>query len=330
MVAKTVYDTNWKPVPITGLVFIVMAAAIIYIPYFLKVPVFTVPWVAIVCQVTFCIAVTTFFYSGISRFKQFQITMFTFAGVGFFGIIGNLFYQATYLVSTGLLTTDYVVVAIMNLAGVALTMSCYRITSKKVEVSPQDEARALDPERLAKWAPLVYALPVMAAVALMMASINLPNGASFAINLPFYVCMQIFLSFWTAFFFFKDKTRGEKIRLGFSTLAIALLLGTVGNVTQHLTALGFGMRIVLNSNQFIIMNAGAAVIVLVFVNWRKKIAEQMAKRSQLLEAPVSAERVPVTAGATPQAVAIETSRSATSEKLETPIKTEQPQDSKTV
>lgn len=317
MVAKTVYDTYWKPSPITGLVFLVMVGATMYLPYYLKVPVFVPGWVAAVCQIAFTIAVTLFFYSGIERAKQIRIMLLMFITTAVFGIIGNVFYQATVIISGQLLTTDYVVVALMNFAAVAVTMSCYRISHKKIEVTAEEEANSLHPEKLKERAPLVYALPVITAVAVMYLSQSLPNGATFAISIAFFVGLQLLICFWSAHFFFKDKTRAEKNRLGFSILAISMALGAIGNSLHHLTAFRPGFRIMVNSSEFLVMNVGAVVIVLVFVNWNKSIAEQQTKRSKLLAESVSVQ---------PEKVA---AASATTEAPET-IRVEQPQDTKTV
>lgn len=282
MVAKTVYDTDWKPSPITALVLLVMAIAITYVPYYLKSPTYIHPVAATLCQVSFAILVTMFFYSGISLAKQFKVAMLMLFTVSLFGLISNVFYQATYFVSGKLLTTDYVIVALMNLGGLALTLSCYRISQKKVEISAADEARALQPEKLKRLAPLIYALPVIASITCISFAHNLPRGDNFPINLAFYIALQLFISLWSGHFFFKEKSRAEKNRIGLSILSITMLLGTIGNLMYHVTMFKPGMRISLNSNEFLITNTGAVVIVLVFMHWNKKIAEQQAQKDKLL------------------------------------------------
>lgn len=320
MVAKTVYDTYWKPSPITALVFLAMAGTTMYLPYYLHVPVIIQPWVALIVQVAFTIGVTIFFYSGIAPAKQCKVAALMFLALSVFGVISNIFYQATVIVSAKMLTTDYVVVAIINFAAVALTMSCYRISRKKIEVSAEEEANELNPEKRAQNAPLVYALPVVAAVTLMYFSQSLPNGASFPISLNFFAGAQLLISFWSAHFFFKDKTRAEKNRLGLSILAITMILGAVGNLLHHLTEFRAGYRIMLNSSEFLIMNVGAVVIVLVFVNWNKSIAEQRAKRAKLLESSLPPESVTIP----PEKVA------AAAASTDEGVKLEKPQDKKTV
>ncbi len=317
MVAKTVYDTYWKPSPITALVFLVMTGTTMYLPYYLHLPVIIQPWVAVVVQVAFTIGVTIFFYTGIAPAKQCKVAALMFVALSVFGIISNIFYQATVIVSAKMLTTDYVVIAIINFAAVAMTISCYRISRKKIEVSAEEEANELNPDKRAQSAPFVYAIPVVAAVAVMYFSQSLPNGASFPISLTFFAGTQLLISFWSAHFFFKDKTRAEKNRLGLSILAITMLLGAIGNLLHHLTEFRAGYRIMLNSNEFLIMNVGAVVIVLVYVNWNKSIAEQRAKRAKLLE-PVPP---PETVSVPPEKVAAAASSSDEAAK---------PQDTKSV
>ncbi|MDZ4837040.1 MAG: hypothetical protein SGJ27_24925 [Candidatus Melainabacteria bacterium] len=332
MVAKTVYDTYWKPSPITGLILLVMTGAIIYLPHFMKVPVFITPWVAVTLQLAICIVVTLFFYSGVDRFKQFRITMLMYLCVAAFGVVSNLFYQATFLASPHLLTTDYVIAALMNLGSIALTLSCYRISHNKIEVSSNDEASSINPEQLEPLSPLVYALPVIASIALMYFSRSIPNGTHFAISLPFYICGQLFISLWSSFFFFKDHVRAQKIRLGLAVLSCAMALGATGNLMHHQTSWRPGWRINLYSSEFMIMNGGAIVIVLVYMMWKKSIAEQKAKRAKLLETeatgskPQDNVKTPVAAAAAPELANTPDAKVASRET----IKIEQPQDSKTL
>lgn len=61
-----------------------------------------------------------------------------------------------------------------------------------------------------------------------------------------------------------------------------MLYGTIANLASHMTALTTSReRLQIDSNEFILWNAGAIITVLVFVNWRKFLNDEKQKRQRL-------------------------------------------------
>lgn len=315
MVAKTVYDIKWKPSPIALIVILLMVLAVMYVPSQVQSQLFINPWLGLALQIGLTFGATFFFYSGVARQKQIRIALLMLSAAGVLGIVSNLFYQATYLASAKMLVTDYIVIGLINFGALAFTLDCYRIESKKVEVPDIVDPSELPYPRIKKLTPYVCVLPIVAIAMIMHNSRYIPGGENFAIHLAFFVFAQLVLNIGGAFFFFKGETRDQKFKLSFVVVALAMALGTISNATNHLTFLRPGWRLVLNSNEFIAMNAGALIIVLVFVHWKKYLEGERVKYEKALEGKTQTGTPGPDAGAAPLA---ETSTATSEAEAATP------------
>lgn len=310
MVAKTVYETHWKPSLGTLLVLAAAVPCIMYAPYKLQLPLFINPLLGLTLQLAFLAGAAMFFYMGTGRQRQLQIFGIEVVSLSIFGVLSNVFHQATYLVSSKTLASDMLVVGLVNASAIALTLSFYRIKKSKIEIS--EEALAESGPKLStlkKLTPVVVALPVIIFGLLMHYSRFIPNGAAFAIWIPFFLVAQIFFNIGGGFYMFKTKPRAEKWRLAFAVMACAAFYGTIGNITNHMTMLRPGARLMMNSNEFIIWNIGAIVTVIVFVKWMEFIAREQEKHSLKLPKSITAPALEV---ATPASETIATPDSISS------------------
>ena len=310
MVAKTVYETHWKPSIGTLLVIAAAVPTIMYVPYMLQLPLFINPILGLALQLAFLAGAEMFFYMGTGRQRQLQIFGITVINFSIFGVLSNLFHQATYLVSSKILASDMLVVGLVNASAIALTLSFYRIKKSKIEISEEELAEA-GPKlsTLKKLTPVVIALPFLIFGALMYNSRYIPGGAMFAIWIPFFLAAQIFFNIGGGFYMFKTKPRAEKWRLAFAVMACAAFYGTIGNITNHLTMIRPGQRLMMNSNEFILWNVGAIVTVIVFVRWMEFIAREQEKHNLKLPKSITEPAFEV---ATPAATIIASPDSSTS------------------
>jgi len=278
MVAKTVYDLYWKPSLATPAVMVAAVAAIMYLPYLLQLPIFLNPVLYICAQASFCIGITMFFYAGIKHIRLFKVLMLLVLNLSIFGVVSNLFHQATFLVSSRMIASDYLIIGLINLFAVAMTLSCYRMKQNKIEI-PDGHIEPVGNryQALKTLTPVVYLLPVIGTLAVIFNSRYVPNGAAFAINVPFFIAAQIALNIGGAFFIFKEKTRREKLRLSFGVVSFAMLYGAFGNYLHQLTTLRPGLRLILNSTEFTAMNAGALITMATIVGWNKYLASEKEK-----------------------------------------------------
>jgi hypothetical protein len=285
MVAKTVYDANWKPSIGTFVILVAAAAGIMYLPYKLQLPIYVNPLLALVLEIAFCIGSMLFFYVGVPRGRLVRICSVQVIFYSLFGIFSNLFHQATFLVSSRVLSSDYLILGLVNVAAVALTLSCYQVKTSRVEVSEDSlKMPTSNLQNLKVLTPVVVLLPVAIFTFLILNARYVPNGATFAINVWFFIAAQIVLNIGGGFYMFKTKPRAEKVRLSFSVAALAMLYGTMSNLNNHVTMLRPGFRLMLSSSEFILWNAGAIITAIVFVKWMEYVAAEKAKH-QAFAAP---------------------------------------------
>lgn len=310
MVAKTVYETHWKPSIGSLLVLAAAVPVIMYAPYKLQLPIFINPLLAIALQLVFLAGAVMFFYMGTGRQRQLQIIGVQICCYSAFGVLSNIFHQATYLVSSKILASDFLVVGLINVFAIALTLSFYRIKRSKIEVSEESLADS-GPKlsTLRSITPLVIATPVIIFAVLMINSRYLPNGATFPLWIPFFIAAQIVLNIGGGFYMFKTRPRAEKWKLAFSVMALAGLYGTIGNISNHISMWRPGSRLMMSSNEFVLWNVGAIVTVLVFVKWMDYIAREQEKHSLRLPKSITEPAIEI---ATPAATNIATPDSMSS------------------
>jgi len=310
MVAKTVYETHWKPSIGSLLVLAAAVPVIVYAPYKLQLPIFINPVLAVALQLVFLAGAVMFFYMGTGRQRQLQIIGVQICSYSAFGILSNIFHQATYLVSSKILASDFLVVGLINVFAIALTLSLYRIKRSKIEVSEESLADS-GPKlsTLRSMTPLVVATPVVIFAVLMLNSRYLPNGATFPLWIPFFIAAQIVLNIGGGFYMFKTRPRAEKWKLAFSVMALAGFYGTIGNISNHISMWRPGSRLMMSSNEFVLWNVGAIVTVLVFVKWMDYIAREQEKHNLRLPKSITEPAIEI---ATPAGTNIATPDSVSS------------------
>lgn len=283
MVAKTVYDANWKPSIATAIVLAAAVASVMYVPYFYQQPLYVNPVFGFTAQLGFCIGASMFMYAGVPRARLIRITGTEITAFALLGLLSNILHQATFLVSTRILASDSIVLAVLNASAIAITLSLYRIESRKIEVAPEDlDKPTADENTLKLLTPVVLLAPVVISSFAIINARYVPNSQLFKIAIPFFIAAQITISLIAAFNLFKTQTTGEKLRLSFAILGLSMLYGTIANLASHMTALTTSReRLQIDSNEFILWNAGAIITVLVFVNWRKFLNDEKQKRQRL-------------------------------------------------
>lgn len=291
MVAKTVYDVTWKPSIATAIVLAAAVASNMYVPYFYQQPVYVNPVFGFTVQLGFCIGASMFMFAGVQRSQLIRIISTEITAFALLGILSNLFHQATFLISTRILASDTIVLALLNAGAIAITLSLYRIESRKIEVSPEDlDKPTADENTLKLLTPVVLLAPVLISSFALSNARYVPNSQLFKIAIPFFIVAQITISLIAAFNLFKTQTTGEKLRLSFAILALSMFYGTIANLTSHITALTTSReRLQIDSNEFILWNAGAIITVLVFVHWRKFLNDEKQKRHRLAATASSTE-----------------------------------------
>lgn len=282
MVAKTVYDANWKPSIATAIVLATAVGSVMYVPYFYQQPVYVNPVFGFTAQLGFCIGASMFMYAGVPRARLIRIIGTEITAFALFGLLSNLFHHATFLVSTRILASDSIVLALLNASAIAITLSLYRIESRKIEVSPEDlDKPAAGENTLKLLTPVVLLAPVVISSFALTNARYVPNSQLFKIAIPFFIAAQITISLIAAFNLFKNETTAEKLRLSFAILGLSMFYGTIANLTSHITALTTSReRLQIDSNEFILWNAGAIITVVVFVHWRKFLNDEKQKRQR--------------------------------------------------
>lgn len=309
---KTIYKLSWSPSKETALAYLLAVPAIMYLPTFFQFPVHGNVWIVAVLELLAATAATLFFYEGLKRTEQFKVLLVVLSNVGIFGVLSNLFHRATFFMQPMLILTDLDVLGLVNGLAVVCTLLAYRL--KKEEGGPA--GRALVLPFYTKIPPIGISAIIFFATMLAMVYLPYmpPYNKTWSANLPFFICVLLFITVGSGFYFFKTSPRSEKMRMGLLILALSTLFGTIGNTTNHLTEFHVGYRILMNASGFIYMNAGAILCVTCFFIWKRFLAAVTAKASAAADdaakKTAEAPKAPEPAAATTAAATTEASGSA--------------------
>ncbi len=280
---KTVFQLNWNPSPVSVIVFVASLAALIYVPYWFQIPVFLSALMALPLELVLAAGIVWFFYHGLELVSLVKIFFLFLAIFSLLGFASNLFYQSTFLLSSRTLSTDGFIIGMLNAGAIAVTLSSYKLKAIKVDA----ESLAVAPTE--PWVLKVRPIALSAAIAvltiwLMCDWTSLIVSDSFAVNIIYFIGTQLLFNVGGTFYFFRSKPRIEKIKLSFLVIAIATGLGTLSNLVHHHTLLRPGDRLELRSMDFMIMNAGALIIVLAYELWSRHLKSEQEKYAARLAA----------------------------------------------
>ncbi len=292
---KTVYELSWNPSPVSVITFFASLAALLYVPYWYQLPIFFNSLLAIPLELVAAAGIVWFFYHGLERANQAKVLYLFLTIFSILGFASNLFYQSTFLLTSKTLATDGFIVGMLNACAIAVTLSCYRLKAIQIEADISGRVASTKAWWLKISPPALTAIVALLTVWVMCGWKSAIVSDTFAVNITYFIGLQLLFNVGGTFYFFRSKTRLEKIKLSFLVIAIATGLGTLSNVLHRHTTLRPGDRLELQSMDFIIMNAGALIIVLTYELWKRHLkseAEKSAARQASAEPSTDSPATP--------------------------------------